>query len=582
MPTIFVEIPDHANTIRRASMLSIVQNVLGQLDLDDEYLQFVDFDDNKSQPNTQIGEANDVKFGSETRILVEMEEQRDSFNLVDRGLGYKFELPILHDPTIGLRATPAHARHIITANMSARFRSRGAASEWINTMHRRTAMFGDVFETEATFFYVIPDAVNIVAKAMYLTGAKRVKPKETFDEYLDRVYHKNVTMTTTDTGSKNCRMMRNTYGRVNVILENLGEITADKDDQTGTFTARLSYRFMLNWPEGIKIDYPCTVNNTMIPEFLWQINELTNTVNQESYQKDDMVYAQDKFTTHREYLPLPIVMPPIGVPTFMTEHRTSTERELIVAFLSFGEEDVEEQPDLSAITDKHICNLADLSDDVVLTPSTLEYIRKSYAGDQAGGDSLIKIYVYAYQRLLTNSVRVDQNLDVWIKDVDIDLTEEYRLAITIDTSTIYLQTNGRRILSESIDFLLMYIMEFHPVLCLEYPWLFPDYVQHDNIAGGGLYPVFTVGNRNQFYPTIPPWTNEKPNPRWPNDYVNWWVDDDIINDKPIYNPDGSVDVDFNPDWPGWDDIIDNIGRSIKDPVVSPVIHLNTIIAKRNV
>ncbi|MGL5648915.1 MAG: hypothetical protein ACRDDY_13790 [Clostridium sp.] len=578
MPKIFVEIPDHGNTVRRASMLSVVQNTLVQLGIDSDYLHFTDFDDNKAQPNTQIGEATKVAFGTEQRISVEIEEQRDTFNLIDRAIGYKFELPILHDPVVGIRATPAHARHNVTVNMSVRFQSRGAASEWLNTMHRRTAMYGDVFETEATFFYVVPDEVITVAKAMYLTGAKRVTPTETFDEYLKRIMHKNVTTTTTDTGSADCMVVRCTLGRINVIMEGLGEIRADKDETNATYTARVSYKFNIGWPEGMAIDYPCTVNNSIIPEFLWHVTELPATVNIESYQKDDMVYAQDKFTTHHEYIPLPIVTPPVGMPTFMTEHRSPTEKEVIVAFLEFGEILPAEQPDLSAATDKFICNLADF-EEIEFTKETLDYIRMSYAKDPTGGDSLFKAYIYAFRRPLYKAIHIDQDLNVWVKGIDVDLTEEYRFVITIDTSTDKTTPYGRLSIASNIGWFLKYVTEFHPIICIEYPWLFPGWEPNDNIAGGGLYPVLTGDNRNSYYPDIFPWNDQYVKPKWPDDYVHWWEIDGITRDKSIVHPDGSVDVDFNPDWPGWDDIIDEIGK-LDDVPKTKQIHLSSIIVRR--
>lgn len=579
MPTMFLEIPDPAYTIRRASMISIVNNVALQLGLEIDYLQFTNYENNKAQ--TVVGEPSKVKVGGEDRIEVEVVEQRDNLNIVDRGLGFTFDVPILHDKKWGFRVTPATARYDVTTNLTARFNSRGKAAEWMNQMHRRAAMFGDVFETEATFYYAIPPQVISIAKLLHYTGAQRVAPTENIDDYLKKHFHPNVTIATTDTGSANCWTMRVTLGRVIVIMEGLGEIESDKSDDTDTFTCRISYKFRIDWPEAVKIDYPCTVNCTAIPECLWQLPELPGTVDISSYQRSELVYAQDKFTTHHEYTPLPIVAPPIGMPTFDTKHRAPTEREVFIAFLEFGEpflDNPDNAKSLNALTDKHVCNLTDLGN-VELTEATLAYIKNSYRDSEYGDHSLFKMYLYAYQTPMHRVVRIDQNLDVWISDFDIDLTEEYRLVLTLDMSTSGLTPTGRLALVNTVPWFIYYMQEFHQVLCLEFPWLFPGNIWNDNIAGGGLNPVFTanIGKDNPYWPTSPEWNTPGYVPKWPDDYFPWWGEDGIITKPPILNPDGSWDIEWNPEWPGWDWIIDEIGKSSKEfPLVT--IHRSSIIA----
>lgn len=608
MPTLFVEIPDHANTIRRTSMFSVIVSVIEQLGLDKEYIQFSDGHDNKAQPGSTIGPTNDVKFGSEQRISVEMTDQRDSFNLVDRGLGYKFQIPIFHDPINGVRITPAHARHNVTAAISARFPSRGLATEWVNSMHRRTAMFGDVFEVEATFHYMVPSEAITIIKMMHLTGARKVKPVETIDEYMAKYAHDNLTYTTTDTASANAWTVRNTLGRIIVVMDGLGEVTPAKEDDTGAYNAEVTYTYQIDWPEGVKIDYPCMVNNSLIPESLWHCRELPGTVDISSYEAQDMVYAQDKLTTHYEVIPLPVIMPPVGYPMLKQAYGSTTMVELVIAFLEFGSElpDATPPDELAPTYDKWICNLNDLGN-VELKPETLKYIKDSYAHNTDGRDSLFKITAYDFTLPIEGTMHVDQNLDVWFKGVAVDLTKEYRMTMAIELDMSKLTQLGREVLKRNVPWLLIVISEFFPEYAKGWPWLFPGVLYHDNIAGGGLFPVFTAGTPvmprsgsgpslppywghgpsdvgeimpNPFWPTTPPWTGDGPGPGWPDDFIDWWLGDGLINGKPIFNPDGSVSVENNPDHPCWDWIIDELGRNSKDYKVTVTIHRGTIIAQR--
>lgn len=608
MPSLFVEIPDHANTVRRVSMLSVIVNVIEQLGLDKDYIQFSDEHDNKAQPGTTIGPDNGVKFGTEERIEVEMQDTRDAFNLVDRGLGYKFQIPIFHDPINGVRITPAHARHNITATLRTRFTSRGLATEWVNAMHRRTAMFGDVFEVEATFHYMVPTEASTVLKMMYLTGSKKVKPTQTLEEYLKEYAHENLTYTTTDTGSSSAWTVRNTLGRVIVVMEGLGEIKPVKEDDSGAYTAEITYSYQIDWPEAVKIDYPCMVNNSLIPESLWHCRELPGTVDIESYEKQDMIYAQDKLTTHYETIPLPVVMPPVGYPMLQRPRNSMTLIELIITFLEFGLDYPEITPpeDLAAATDKWICNLKDLGN-VTLKPEALAYIKESYSLASDGSQSMFKVYLFDFVTPLEGKVHIDENLDVWLVDTEIDLTKEYRMAMYLESDLAKLPRAGREVLKRNIQWLLAYIKDFFPEYTKGWPWLFPGTLYPDNIAGGGLFPVFTGGTPqfsipvhggesatppywgidendsgkitpHPFWPTTPPWNGQGPGPVWPDDYVDWWKDDDLINGDPIVNPDGSVEVDHNPDHPSWDWIIDELSRNSKDHRVTVTIHRTSIIA----
>ena len=567
MPTLFLEIPDHANTIRRTSMLGVVLNTLEQLGLDKDYIQYADVETNMAQPGTSLGAPQDVKFGSESRVLLEIEERRDSFNLVDRGLGYRLQNPIFQDVKWGIVITPAHARHIVTASLTARFKSRGAAKEWVNYMHRRVAMYGDVFETETSLHYPIPSEVVTIIHLMYLTGSRRLAPTETFEEYLARSWHKNVTTLTTDTGSSKQLAVRTTFGRIIVVMEGSGEITDEKED-SGAYSARLSLTFEIDWPEGLKVEYPCVVNNSLIPPALWHVSELPGTANIDSYEKTELIAAQDALTTHHERIPLPVVIPPAGVPEFHTSHHTRSQVNLIVAFLEFGKELPElNDPDaLIATTDKWLCNIKDLGN-VALSPETLEYIRQSYSTDTLGKDSMIKFYTYKHQYAINYATHVDENGDVWLVDTEINLEEEYRLAIAIELDFKHATLPGREHIKNNIPWLIQVIKDFFPQTMPEWPWLFPG------------YPIDEVVD-----PTHPHWPLERPwipwgHPKWPDDYLDWWVEDELAVGDIVINPDDTVDVTFNPTHPSWDRLIDDIAN-VSDTILAKSVHTSTIIALR--
>lgn len=569
MPTLFLEIPDHANTIRRTSMLGVVFNAMEQLGLDKEYFQYTDVEGNLAQPGTTLGEAQEVKFGSENRVMLELEERRDSFNLVDRGLGYRYHIPIFKDTKWGILVTPACARHNITANITSRFKSRGEATEWTNYMHRRVAMFGDVFETETSFHYPVPVEVLTVLKLMYLTGCRRVAPKVTFEEYLKKHWHPNVTELTDDAGTSSCTAVRSTFGRVIVVMEGSGEITPEKDDEGGAFIARVSLTFQMDWPEGLKLEYPCVVNNSIIPPALWHVNELPGTANTDSYEKIDVVEAQDALTTHHERIPLPAVMPPVGHPHFHTSHRTPTQVDLIAAFLEFGVEPPEDNDpaDLEPEVDKFVCNISDLGN-VALSPETIAYIKLSYSTDDKGGDSLIKVHTYKHMYAIHNSTRIDQDGNVWLVNTKLDLEEEYRLSIAIELDFKHLTEQGKEHIKNSIPWLILVIKDFFPQVIPDWPWLFPGY---------DVGPV--IEPTNPWWPTTPPWIPWQ-DPKWPDDYVEWWVEDELAIGDIVIKPDDTVDVTFDPKHPGWEDLIDEIAKNGKDSY-GKVIHLTSIIALRS-
>lgn len=569
MPSLFLEIPDHANTIRRLSMVSVVTNVLTQLGLEKDYIQFNDIDNNKAQPDSTIGVTHAVSVGTEEKVTVEMEEVREEFSLVNRGLGYKFQVPLFSDPNLGIEVIPAHANHTVTANLTMRYSTRGKATEWINQMHRRTALFGDVFETEATFHYPIPSEVMTILKILYLTGCKRVTPTLTFDEYLKTYLHPNATQIATDTGTDVTWAMRTTLGRVIVILQAPGELAIEQEEKTGVWNARLSYKFDIEWPEALKLDYPCTVNNSAIPEPLWHLRELPATVSLSGYERQDQVVAQDYLTTHYERIPLPVVMPPIGYPLLNRRVFSPTEKELIIAFIEFGQElpEVTTAEELAATTPKLICNLGELGD-VSIDPVSLKYLKESYALDAKGKDSLFKVYVFKHTDVIKGRTTVDQNLDVWLNQTEVVLSNQYRFVLALELNPMTLSPAGKDCLLNNIGFLIKLITEFYPSLMPQWPWLFPGYVPALNISGGGFGDL-----------TIDNWFNGHP-PVWPDDYLDWWFNHGVI-DEAIDNGDGSYDVKYNPSWPGWRDIIDAIYKDSAS-VIDTVHLFSSIIALKGV
>jgi len=463
MPMFTEEIHDHDGTVREQSIISAINNILKIIGLKDTDYSFSEPYSNSSQPEGTVGVKTPVKMGVSRRVFIDVDDIRDPDNLTDRGVGYDFQPAFFHHPVTKVQLCPAHARHDLNFSMRFRHESRAACRKFLNEIHRRASLQGDVYEISVDYHYLIPPTALSLLKATQEAHNAKLPEAEHISllDYFVAGFSPAVTVLTNNVGGGSQYAVRNTLNRVICQMEGPGDINQEKQVETGPWEATIRFKIQVDWPEAVSVHYPAMYNNTLIGDFWWQETEVPG-VSDDVALRNVYVTAQDKISQRRPTLNLPIFMPPVDAPEVKAGTRDPGEFSMIIGYLEM---------DGDRPSPVHLFSLANLGE-VSFAPKHLEYLKAAYAENQDGRDSIYRVYVYDnYNQFDPQYVGVTPDLDAYlIREVFLEKT--YRFAISVRTDWRYLTDKGKEILGKFPDVIKDVIVEFRPDLIPKYPELF--------------------------------------------------------------------------------------------------------------
>lgn len=515
MPMFTEEIHDHDGAVREQTIISTINRVLTVYGLKDTDYVFADPYSSATQPDSTVGMKTPANMGTGKRVFVEVDDVRDPDNLTDRGYGYDFQPAFFFHPKSKVQLCPAHAKHDLNFQIRFRHASRSECRKFLNEIHRRASLQGDVFETSIDYHYLIPPTVLSLLKSTQEAYNAKLPAAEQEDllGYLVNGFAPAVTVITNNVGTGAHYAVRNTLNRVICQMEGPGDITQEKQNELGPWEASIRFKLQVDWPEAVTAHYPAMYNNTVIGEAWWQEYKAPAVADDHAL-RNVYIMAQDKISQRCPTLNLPIYMPPVDAPEVERGTRDPGEFSMVIGYL---EMDGDSQGPV------HMFNLANLGE-VTFTPHTIAYMHDAYAKNQDGRDSVYR--VYAYKDLLQygpKNVGVTPDLDAYLIP-DVKLRETYRFAISVRTDWSYLTDEGKDILKKHPDVIKDIIIEFRPDLITKYPELFVPRTEWPG-SDGFPWPGNPGGNSGT------DWDNLD------NDKL-----DDIIDDMTRPDPDGDPDV----------------------------------------
>ncbi len=524
-----VEIPSPDVGANRNVIESVTTNILEMLGLNQTQFDIV-IDSpysNISQPGSTVGQDREIDYGNRAYVYVEVDDRLDE-DQADRALGYDINPPIFEDKRYGLKIAPSYAKYECTITITRREPSRTLLGGWVNEVRRRIYQGLDVFVTEYSNNYRIPNAaLNLINSANQTINMNCPEDeKMTLTEYMKYGFAKGVTLATAHGVSPEF-VMRDTVARV-VGTFDVGNVTSEKANDTGSWNASIQYKFSYIRAEAVTLNYPCIFNQTMIDERWWVKDKVKGVSDERDALKDNIVQGQDGMLYQHLLRRMPIFIPGCDRKRPKYPDRIKNEIDLFIGYATFDEYDSDKP--------SFLLNFEDLDDSVELTPAFIKYLKTLYGRNKYGKSGLMRITVFENDVMLArDTVYVDPDLNVWV-DIPIDRRAIYMFTISVIANTVLADDDTAQDLRPNPGFIDGIIDNFRPDLRPTYPDILrptvPD-TEHkdyphdkDNLIPDPDYEIDTDDEGN---PLIP-----------------WPVVDNVIDDMVIdpWSPDYVYDPEF--------------------------------------
>lgn len=459
MPKQFFDISEVHGTVQKPVIDSVVDNILANTGLDDKHVYYVnEVYGGVKQAGSTVGDKTDDTFGTEERIEVEVEHEREPLTRFDRAVGYNRSRPFFNDG----RSTvliPNYVMYNASVVLRRRASSKSTIVEWANHIQRKLDMGANSFTTHADYYYLIPNEALVLLKDIYDAQYKGASAPETLQQYYQRGFDDNVTVVTNIASNGGAYVVREKQARITCRINTDGPVPRRGDKRT-TWETEFSFQFTYSCPESVEAVYPIIINNTLLPRQWWVARDapgLTPILG----EVDWVTEALDSISQY-EWLTLPAYIPPCDLPELVKPSTHAKDIDLAVIHLTLDHN--EEPPYL-------LFNLGQMGE-YGLSQPLIDYIVDSYRDNPIGQDSVFKINLFENNGLvLRDMIAIDEELNVYFNN-QVKYTSVYRVIITVEMGWKHISTKAFEVLRN------------HPIFVGQAVSIaIPEY-RIDNIGGG--------------------------------------------------------------------------------------------------
>lgn len=296
MPTLRAPIPNAEYTVSREVIMSVVHDLKRYTYMgDDVQVIFPNSSGIVPTKGSTIDDKDKSAAYLTTKILhVEVEEDTDPEFMLNVHVRSGNNAPVFADTEHNVLMTPVYFRQNVTLTIKFRSDSRSETINWRNGIKTRLAdgaQFGLLHTLQFNFH--IPTVYQNLIGEIYDIRERNIPTDETFVEYFKRNSSNRITSIHDPNGAFQSLTVQESQSRVLGIYE-LTDIPEkpEKDDDSGTWTCTLTYKFHYMKPEYMFMRYPIIFYNELLPE---KYVEHQNLENDYRHRQQDAHYNTSAF-----------------------------------------------------------------------------------------------------------------------------------------------------------------------------------------------------------------------------------------------------------------------------------------------
>lgn len=426
MPTLRAPIPNSEYTVSREAIMSVVHDLKRYTYMgDDVQVLFPNSSGLVPTKGSTIDDKNKAAAYLTTKILhLEVEEDTDPDFMLNVHVRSGNNSPIFADPEHKIIMTPVYFRQNVTLTVKFRSDSRSEVINWRNGIKTRLAdgaQFGLLHTLHFNFH--IPSVFQNLIKDVYDIRENNVPTGETFPQYFKRCSSDRITSIHDPHGAFQSLTVQESQSRVLGIYD-LTDIPekAAKDDDNGTWTCTLTYKFHYMKPEYMFIRYPVIVYGELLPEKYVEHQNFENDYRHRPQSANSNVATFTKFEYQNQ---LPRAKDAIGY----VRYPYYDDIEIKNTFLGYKTVG----SFLVGIGDdkRTLLNLKELGD-FAISASVMEFIEKGewrYIGTPY--KSMIVVWLLRNDEIVSyENITITEDLDVKC-NFDLSIKDEHRVIVDV-------------------------------------------------------------------------------------------------------------------------------------------------------
>ena len=270
MPVACVTLEETSRTILTSSYFKIIQDVLAQTNIPYGTLiamhKGMEINRTDNQSNlTSEQRANLPSTVSQRKVIVDITEEYNEDALSTTAVSYKDTSPIFMDEQIDVQVYPIYVTSDVTLKISFITPSKTEANRLRDDIRIKLSQMRNISQHEIEYDILIPEAVSDLICDVH-TLKSRLHPSE-LSEYFRSYSTKRAHLITDTANVKNARLaVRERQVRITGKFDfNAMPEPVEEDHDTNTYRLTIPYKFTMEVPRGMCMDYPPTVCNRPMP-----------------------------------------------------------------------------------------------------------------------------------------------------------------------------------------------------------------------------------------------------------------------------------------------------------------------------
>lgn len=429
MPTIMLPLPEVQESVIRPIVYSVVDDIKKITNINIPTPIYFPGDVKKMHQSgsTVDGDNRDPVLASQRQLYVEAEDNYADDYIATVGALYNPEHPpIFVDPILGVTIVPIYVTSTIKIQLRFKTQSKTEATKWRDDIIVKTSRSRVQNMHIVTYHYSMPEIIEDILYAVYERREKIEGYGQSASEYLISNATSRLTLIGDIANKTKILAIKERQTRIMGMFDfDIAPDKNERDENTGTWIATMSYSFNYSRPTEISIQYPVIVHNQLMPEKYTMCVFDNPSMDRSMYRQSQSLYALSMFESMSILDNSQAVKPVYHVPEFdLFEPKTvpyGTET-IFIALCC-----------LDLPNKRHLLNLNHI-DPFVISKPVMDYISGGgYLKITKLYRSIYQLQLYKDNELYVYDVLECDSLGNVVSTVDLSPRHTYRVRFSVVT-----------------------------------------------------------------------------------------------------------------------------------------------------
>lgn len=438
MPKIYEPIEAVAGTVLRPIVYDVARTIMEWTGIPNIRIIFPDGAEEAYQPGSSIDNLGPDKINltSQGMVSIRVREKYTEEKMLTAAVLQMDNEALFRDSSVGFYLVPSYAETDLEMEIEYRATDKETAARWRDEVHQRVATNRAGLVHTVSYNYIVPIEYNNLIRHIHALRENQAGYGQTFDEYIDQCFVKEVSETVTIAGTEPRWTVAQNQTRVLGHFDFTSPEPAQKAGEASSMTTSFTYKIKYATPVGVMADYPLLVHNQLVDDKWIVITEpdpaVSNDVHQakstnairyfEIYRRTPRtVESGMRFPPYHEFMPKSVASSTLQVAS------------ILIGVNPFDGTD----------SNRNFMNISELDEDISFSEQFLKFLKKEHCYLNTYGLSFAHVSVYNGRMPIHSSrYSIDKDLNIWLNE-EPNLRDTYYIRIALVTDPFVLTDRTR-------------------------------------------------------------------------------------------------------------------------------------------